>query len=75
MMALGLSALICYTATQLAALWGMPSQSITLITGLTVAAATLLPRQLAPLAPSAEGLALLMMQVGACESRVDVRGV
>jgi hypothetical protein len=74
MMALGLSALICYTATQLAALWSMPSQSITIITGLTVAAATLLPRQLAPLAPSAEGLALLMMQVGWCESRVDMGG-
>lgn len=63
MMALGLSACICYLGSQLSVLWGMPSQSITIITGLTVTAATLLPQQLAPLAPSAEGLALLMMQV------------
>lgn len=64
MMALGLSACICYLGTQLAVLWGIPSQSITIITGITVTAATLLSKQLAPLAPSAEGLALLMMQVG-----------
>ena len=63
MMALGLSACICYLGTQLAGLWAMPSQSITIITGITVAAATILPKFLAPLAPSAEGLALLMMQV------------
>jgi hypothetical protein len=64
MMALGLSSCICYLGTQLSVLWGMPSQSITIITGITVTAATLLSKQLAPLAPSAEGLALLMMQVG-----------
>jgi hypothetical protein len=64
MMALGLSSCICYLGTQLATLWSMPSQSITIITGITVAAATIMPKYLAPLAPSAEGLALLMMQVG-----------
>lgn len=63
MMSLGLSACICYLGTQLSVLWGMPSQSITIITGITVTAATLAAKQLAPLAPSAEGLALLMMQV------------
>jgi hypothetical protein len=63
MMSLGLSACICYLGTQLSVLWGMPSQSITIITGITVTAATLGAKLLAPLAPSAEGLALLMMQV------------
>jgi hypothetical protein len=64
MTAVALSGCICYLGTQLASLWGAPSQSITVITGLTVTAATLLPKQLAPLAASAEGLALLLMQVG-----------
>jgi hypothetical protein len=63
MLSLGLSACICYLGSQLSVLWGMPSQSITIITGITVTAATLAAKHLAPLAPSAEGLALLMMQV------------
>lgn len=63
MMSVGLSAVICYVGTQLAVAWGMPTQSITVITGLTLLLATLLPRQLAPLAASGEGLALMLMQV------------
>jgi hypothetical protein len=34
-----------------------------IVTGLTVALATLLPRQLAPLTASAEGMAQILMQV------------
>eukprot|EP00775_Hariotina_reticulata_P003199 gene3199-3476_t len=63
MMSVGLSAVICYIGTQVAVTWGMPTQSITVITGLTLLLATLLPGQLAPLAASGEGLALMLMQV------------
>lgn len=39
-------------------------QSITIITGITVALATAFPKALGALAPSGEGLATLLMQVG-----------
>ncbi|KAG2485644.1 hypothetical protein HYH03_015616 [Edaphochlamys debaryana] len=61
--ALSLSAAICYLGTSLARTWGAPGQAITIITGLTVAVATLFPRALAPMVPSAEGLAQILMQV------------
>jgi hypothetical protein len=64
MMSVGLSSAVCYLGSQLAALWGMPSQAMTIITGLTLALASAAPRALAPLAASAEGLALMLMQVG-----------
>jgi hypothetical protein len=63
MAAVALSAVICHLGTQLATAWAMPSQSITIITGITVALATLLPKQLAVLAASGEGLATILMQV------------
>ncbi|KAG2435054.1 hypothetical protein HYH02_012051 [Chlamydomonas schloesseri] len=60
---LSIAAAICYVAVALAKLWGMPGQAITLITGLTVALATAVPGRLAPLVPSAEGLAQILMQI------------
>ncbi|KIY99914.1 hypothetical protein MNEG_8047 [Monoraphidium neglectum] len=39
MAAVALSSVVCYLGTQLATAWAMPSQSITLITGITVAEA------------------------------------
>jgi hypothetical protein len=66
MMSVGLSSAICYVGSQLAALWGMPSQAMTIITALTLALASAAPKVLAPLAASAEGLALMLMQVGRC---------
>lgn len=64
MMAVAISATICYLGTQIATAMHVSSQSITIITGLTVMAATAFPHLLAPLAPSAEGLAMILMQVG-----------
>ncbi|EFJ49253.1 hypothetical protein VOLCADRAFT_120770 [Volvox carteri f. nagariensis] len=61
--ALSISAAVCYVCVSAARVWGIPGQSITLITALTVALATAAPRQLAPLVPSAEGLAQLLMQI------------
>jgi hypothetical protein len=63
MAAVALSATICYLATQVAAALSAPSQSITIITGITVALATLFPQQLGRLAAAGEGLAALLMQV------------
>jgi hypothetical protein len=63
MMAVGLSSAICYLGSSLAAAWAMPSQSITIITALTLALASAAPKALAPLAASGEGLALMLMQV------------
>ncbi len=61
--ALSVSALVCYTAAWLARSWGASGQAITFITAISVALATLLPGRLAPLVPSAEGLAQILMQV------------
>ena len=63
--ALSVSAGICYVGVAAARTWGVPGQAITIITALTVALATLAPRRLAPLVPSAEGLAQILMQAGA----------
>lgn len=63
MAAVALSSVICYIGTQLATAWAMPSQSITIITGITVSLATAFPRALGTLAPAGEGLAALLMQV------------
>ena len=63
MAAVALSAAICYLATQLATAWSMPSQSITIITAITVGLATAFPNQLSTLASSGEGLAAILMQV------------
>jgi uncharacterized membrane protein len=60
--ALALSALICHFGTQLSAALGAPSQALTAVTAISVAAATLFPKRLAPLAPSGEGLAAIIMQ-------------
>jgi uncharacterized membrane protein len=60
--ALSLSVLLCHLGTQLAAALGAPSQALTAVTALSVAAATLFPQRLAPLAPSGEGLAAVIMQ-------------
>jgi hypothetical protein len=62
-MAVGLSSAICYLGSSLAAAWGAPSQAMSIITGLTLALASAAPKLLAPLAASAEGLALMLMQV------------
>jgi hypothetical protein len=71
MMSVGLSSAICYLGSQLAALWGMPSQAMSIITGLTLALASAAPKALAPLAASAEGLALMLMQVRRCSTGSD----
>ncbi|KAI8465541.1 MAG: hypothetical protein J3K34DRAFT_454744 [Monoraphidium minutum] len=63
MTAVALSSAVCYLGTQLAAAWSMPSQSITIITGITVALATAFPRAMGALAPAGEGLAAILMQV------------
>ncbi|KAF6253824.1 hypothetical protein COO60DRAFT_1273492 [Scenedesmus sp. NREL 46B-D3] len=75
MMAAGLSSAICYLGSQLAAAWGVPSQSMSIITALTLALASSAPRLLAPLAASGEGLALLLMQVffAAVGASADIR--
>jgi len=61
--AVAISACICHAGTCAAAALGAPGQSITIITGITVALATAAPKLLAPLVPSAEGLAQILMQV------------
>jgi len=60
--AMALSLVICHLGTQTAAALGCPSQALSAVTALSVAAATLFPRALAPLAPSGEGLAAVIMQ-------------
>jgi hypothetical protein len=63
MSAVALSAVICYLGTQLAALWAAPSQSITIITAMTVGLATAFPRVMGGMAAAGEGLAAILMQV------------
>lgn len=63
MAALALSVSVCYLGTQAAAALAAPTQAITIITALTVALATAFPARLAPLVPSGEGLAMLLMMV------------
>jgi hypothetical protein len=54
---------LCYTSDK-----NPPKQSITFITGMTVALATAFPKLLGRIAPSGEGLAVLLMQVSGCGS-------
>ena len=60
---IALSACICYLGQQLAAAMGYPSASISVITLLTVVLATCVPKRLAPLVPSSEGIAYILLQV------------
>ena len=60
---IALSSCICYVGQQLAAAMGYPSASISVITLLTVILATCMPRRLAPLVPSSEGIAYILLQV------------
>ena len=60
---IALSSCICYLGQQLAVALGFPSASISLITILTVALATCMPKTLAPLVPSSEGIAYILLQV------------
>jgi hypothetical protein len=53
----------------------MPEQFITVITAITVLLATLMPARLAPLVPSAEGLAQILMQVGPCAAPTAAAGL
>ena len=61
--AIALSAAICALGTAIAAALNYRGGSITVITGLTVALATLAPKVVAPLIPSGEGLAAILMQL------------
>jgi hypothetical protein len=63
--ALSISAVVCYVAHGLARAIGLPEQFITVVTAITVLLATAMPAKLQPLVPSAEGLAAILMQVGA----------
>ena len=61
--AIALSACICALGTSLAASIGYKGGSITIITAITVLLATIAPRLLAPVIPSGEGLAAILMQL------------
>ena len=60
---IALSSCICYLGQQLAVALGYPSASISTITILTVILATCMPKTLAPLVPSSEGIAYILLQV------------
>ena len=60
---IALSSCICYLGQQLAVALGFPSASISIITILTVVLATCMPKTLAPLVPSSEGIAYILLQV------------
>ena len=61
--ALAVSAAICYAGTSAAAALRYRGGSITVITAITVTIATCLPRLVAPLTASGEGLAAILMQL------------
>ena len=61
--ALCMSVVICFLGTSAAAAYSMSSQSITVITGITVCLATVVPRVLAPYIHAGERLAGMLMQV------------
>lgn len=63
LLVLALSAAICHLGSCAASWLSAPDQSITFITAITVVLATLLPKMMAPLAVTAEGLAVVLMQV------------
>ncbi|KAK9907992.1 hypothetical protein WJX75_001141 [Coccomyxa subellipsoidea] len=60
---IALSAILCYLGQQLAVAIGFPSASISIITLLTVALATVFPDQLKPLVASSEGIAFILLQI------------
>ncbi len=64
MTAVALAAVICYLGSAASTALRAPSHSITIITAISVALATAVPKILEPLAPSGEGLAAILMQVG-----------
>ncbi|GAB4821763.1 hypothetical protein N2152v2_008809 [Parachlorella kessleri] len=61
--ALALAAAICFAGSSIAAALRYKGGSITVITAITVVLATAVPRLLAPLTASGEGLAAILMQV------------
>lgn len=61
--ALAIASVICHLAHVASGRVGQPGMVIPIITGLTVTLATAVPRLLAPIVPSAEGLAAILMQV------------
>lgn len=61
--ALALSAALCWAGTSLARAAGFPAFSLVAITALSVVLATIAPKQLAPLVPSAEGLSTIVMMM------------
>jgi uncharacterized membrane protein len=61
--ALAVSAILCTLGSSIAKMIGYKGGSITVITALTVALATSAPRLVAPLIPSGEGLAAILMQL------------
>lgn len=62
--AVALSAAICYAGHSIAAAINYKGGAITVITALTVTLATMAPKVVAPLIPSGEGLAAILIQVG-----------
>ncbi|CAK0784261.1 hypothetical protein CVIRNUC_007465 [Coccomyxa viridis] len=60
---IALSSCICYLGRQVAVALGFPSASISIITILTVILATCMPKTLAPLVPSSEGIAYILLQI------------
>jgi hypothetical protein len=58
-----ISVIICFLGTSAAAAYGMSSQSITMITGITVCLATVAPKFVAPYVHAGERLAHMLMQV------------
>ena len=58
-----MSVLICHTAFTLSRALGFPGQFLTILTAVSVTAATVAPHLLGPLATSAQGLAQILMQV------------
>lgn len=60
---IALSSCICYVGQQLAIAMGYPTASISVITIITVVLATWMPKRLAPLVPSSEGIAYILLQV------------
>ena len=61
--AIAVSACICALGTHIASAIGYRGGSITIITAITVALATLAPKAVAPLVKSGEGLAAILMQL------------
>jgi hypothetical protein len=60
---IALSTFLCYLGQQFSIAIGYPSASISVITLLTVVAATLFARQLNPFVSSSEGVAYILLQV------------